>query len=116
MTDGTGSIDGNGSFDENRSIDDVLANLRRGLTDLRPGQGHTAELWELLGALAVGDLGVARAVEPHLDALAILDQAGPETRFEGFDGPDGLAWGVFAAEGPAATLTAKPDGAGWRLD
>jgi len=49
------------------------------------------ELWELLATLATHDLGVARAVEPHLDALGILQQAGLAS-------PSGH-WGVFAAEG-----------------
>lgn len=49
------------------------------------------EHWELLATLAAHDLGVARAIEPHLDAVAILQQAGQTT-------PAGT-WGVYAAEG-----------------
>ncbi|GIG34700.1 acyl-CoA dehydrogenase [Cellulomonas pakistanensis] len=79
---------------------------------LRPGAGSTAALWEHLATLAAHDLGVARAVEPHLDARAILDQSGT---------PDPLAgaatWGVYAAEGPGPALTATPAGDdGWVLD
>jgi alkylation response protein AidB-like acyl-CoA dehydrogenase len=55
-----------------------------------------AELFETLATLAAHDLGVARAVEPHLDAVAILSQAGVA-------GPEG-ALGVFAAEGPGEPL------------
>jgi hypothetical protein len=40
----------------------------------RPGGGGTTDLWEALATLAAADLGLARTVEPHLDALAILDQ------------------------------------------
>jgi hypothetical protein len=49
------------------------------------------ELWELLATLAAHDLAVARAIEPHLDALGILRQAGFASRAG--------SWGVFAAEG-----------------
>jgi hypothetical protein len=49
------------------------------------------QLWELLATLGTHDLAIARAVEPHLDALGILQQAG-------FSSPAGC-WGVFAAEG-----------------
>ena len=81
--------------------DDALAAVRAWPADLRPGTGATARLWSLLATLAAHDLGVARAVEPHLDALAIRDQAGL---------PDAgnRTWGVFAAEGPGVRLEAIP--------
>lgn len=66
--------------------------VRLGDSGLLPGEGETAELWETLATLAAHDLGVARAVEPHLDAIAILEQAGQRP-------PRGSSWGVFAAEG-----------------
>lgn len=53
--------------------------------------------WEALATLAAHDIGAARIVEPHLDALSMLRDAGVTT----YDG-DGIAtftWGVFAAEG-----------------
>ena len=75
---------------------------------LRPGAGATAGLWSLLATLGAHDLGVARAVEPHLDALAILEQAGVR------DGGD-RTWGVFAAEGPDVRLDATPADGAWRL-
>ena len=56
------------------------------------------DTWEVLATLAAHDLGVARAVEPHLDAAAILTQAGLPV-------PDG-SWGVFAAEGGDDPLVA----------
>lgn len=65
-----------------------------------PGSGRTAVAWQLLTTIAATDLTVARVVEPHLDALAILDQAGDGAAY--VDG----TWGVFAAEGPGAPLTA----------
>lgn len=73
-----------------------------------PGAGSTLRLWETLATLAAADLTVARTVEPHLDALAILDQAGISTT-------EGI-WGVFAAEGPGTRLEAHPDDhRGWLL-
>lgn len=87
-----------------RSIDGGLE-LARALgprTD-GPGEGGTADLWETLATLASADLGAARVVEPHLDALAILGQVGEPV-------PDGV-WGVFAAEGGDDPLTAtRADG------
>ncbi|MBP2218501.1 acyl-CoA dehydrogenase [Arthrobacter sp. CAN_C5] len=73
-----------------------------------PGAGSTLRLWETLATLAAADLTVARTVEPHLDALAILDQAGQPVS-EG-------TWGVFAAEGPGTRLEAHPHhDRGWLL-
>lgn len=71
----------------------------------RPGKGGTGLLWELLASVAAVDVGAARVFEPHLDALAILSQAGRDPGMvEG-------AWGVFAAEGPGTRLTAGRSGA-----
>ena len=62
------------SLDVPRTVEDAL---RAAWPDhLLPGEGATRELWELLATLGAVDLGVARAVEPHLDARAILTQAG----------------------------------------
>ena len=43
-----------------------------------PGAGSTAQLWEGLARLGMIDLTVARAIEPHLDARAILAEAGDD--------------------------------------
>ncbi len=67
-----------------------------------PGAGSTSYLWSALATLGAADLTVARVVEPHLDALAILGQAGLPVA------PG--AWGVYAAEGPGTPLQAHPDG------
>ncbi|WP_347755753.1 acyl-CoA dehydrogenase [Agrococcus sp. ProA11] len=61
-----------------------------------PGAGRTVERLEALATLGAHDLEVARAIEPHLDAVAILAEAGLE--------PGAGAYGVFAAEGPGARL------------
>ncbi|HEU5007100.1 MAG TPA: hypothetical protein VFT67_09020 [Jatrophihabitantaceae bacterium] len=69
-----------------------------------PGGGSTAARWQLFADLAAVDLTVARVVEAHTDALAILAEAG-EGYCEG-------RWGVFAAEAPGVRLEARaePDG------
>ena len=72
-----------------------------------PGEGTTTDLWETLATLASADLGGARVVEPHLDAVAILRQAGNPV-------PDGV-WGVFAAEGGGDPLVATVGDDGFRL-
>lgn len=95
-----------------------------------PGLGSTADLWQALATLSAHDLGAARAVEPHLDALAILDQHAGDARVgpaapDSLDGDgdgdgdgsplpararadDSFTWGVFAAEGPGVRLAAEP--------
>src|SRR5699024_9859025 len=73
---------------------------------LRPGSDGTVAVWELLATVASRDLRLARAIEPHLDALAILAQAGLAPDDVVTDGVR-ASWGVFAAEGPAATLAAQ---------
>lgn len=72
-----------------------------------PGEGETARLWSVLATLGAADLTVARVVEPHLDALAILRQAGVPAA-------DGV-WGVFAAEGPGEPLRAEAVAVGHAL-
>jgi hypothetical protein len=94
-----------------------------------PGTGRTADLWRALAVLAAHDVALARAVEPHLDAVAILTQAadaartadaglGRGTRGEATGvvlppraSSAGFTWGVFAAEAPpgaAPRLEARP--------
>lgn len=76
-----------------------------------PGGGHTAHLWELLASVAAVDVAAGRVFEPHVDAQAILAQAGNFRA--GHDPADRAgAWGVFAAEGPGLRLEAKTSDAG----
>ncbi len=72
------------------------------------GTGRTRELWELLATTAEIDVAAARMLEPHLDALAILQQAGVPVE-------SGSSWGVFAAEAPEMRLTAERSGTRWIL-
>lgn len=74
----------------------------------RPGGGSTAFLWSALASVAAVDLTVARVLEPHLDAHAILAQAGEQA--------DDGTWGVFAAEGPGEPLRATARGESYVLD
>ena len=68
--------------------------------------------WEALATLGSRDLGIARAVEPVLDAANIFREAAPE-----YDGPipAGSTWGVFAAEGGDDPLTASDESGEWTL-
>ena len=80
----------------------------------KPGEGRTAFLWEILASVTAVDVAAGRAIEPHLDASAILAQAAGHAAVEGWDCPDfdGVhfdgAWGVFAAEAAGLRLEAKP--------
>lgn len=74
-----------------------------------PGRSQTARLWQALAAVAAVDLSVARAFEPHLDARAILAEAGRPA-------PPNRTWGVFAAEGAETRLVAtERPGRVWTL-
>lgn len=64
----------------------------------QPGRGQTAQRWAVLAAAAERNLTVARVLEAHSDALAILAEAGEPV-------PDGT-WGVFAAEAAPHRLEA----------
>ncbi|MFC8500847.1 acyl-CoA dehydrogenase family protein [Pedococcus sp. NPDC057267] len=101
---------GGAAGDVGQSLD-----LARGLGAVLPGpgEGRTGELWSVLATLGAVDLTTARVVEPHLDALAILRQAGVDRSAA----PQDATWGVFAAEGPGLRLSATRGGDGtWRLE
>lgn len=74
-----------------------------------PGGGDTWRRWELLAAVATDDLPLAKLVEPHYDAVAILHELGARPP------APGQIWGVWAAEPPFAVLTATAGERGWRL-
>ncbi len=68
----------------------------------QPGGGQTASRWAVLAAAGEHNLTVARVLEAHSDALAILAEAGePEP---------GGTWGVFAAEAAPHRLEAHDSG------
>lgn len=72
------------------------------------GAGETLRQWELLATVASVDLVAARVLEPHMDAVTILHQAG-------MPAPNGLL-GVYASESGGQTPTAQQHGRGWRLE
>jgi alkylation response protein AidB-like acyl-CoA dehydrogenase len=74
------------------------------------GAGSTIERHRILSSAAATDVTAARVLEPHLDALAILAEAGQEQTGAGH------TWGVFAAESPDAVLNARQTGSSWVLD
>ncbi|HET7398341.1 MAG TPA: acyl-CoA dehydrogenase [Intrasporangium sp.] len=80
-----------------------------------PGRGRTRLLWESLATVAAVDLTSARVLEPHLDARAILAEAGIAGSCAA-GGDRTRTWGVFAAEAPGTRLEARTGGDGIRLD
>lgn len=90
---------------------DIAATLDWAVGVARPRT--VAATWELLASVAARDVAAARMLEPHLDALGILDEAAAEGLALDVD-RDG-AWGVFAAEGPGARLEARQDAGTWTL-
>jgi len=105
-------VEAGGEAPSSDPVGDALVLAGR-LAGERPfvGEGGTADLWEALATLAAHDLAVARTVEPHVDALTILHQAGRDAL-----APEGSTWGVFAAEGPGVRVTATEGADGsWNL-
>lgn len=74
----------------------------------RPGWGATRARLDHLRVLAVRSLPLARLAEGHLDALAILDEAGR-------DAPPGALLGVWAAEPAGRFVEFHRQADGWRL-
>ncbi|MBD8205844.1 acyl-CoA dehydrogenase [Microbacterium sp. CFBP 8790] len=78
-----------------------------------PRPASVAATWELLASVAARDVAAARVLEPHLDALAILDEAAAAG--SALDVEPSGSWGVFAAEGPGMRLDARQDAGTWTL-
>jgi hypothetical protein len=75
-----------------------------------PGSGSTWKRFRRLAAFGADDLSLARLVEGHADARAILAEAGVADRHPG------TAYGVWAARSRNATLSAVPISGGWTLE
>lgn len=73
----------------------------------------TAVYLDTLRALGAFDLTTARVIEPHLDAVAILAEAG-YTPADVLPGGDRAAWGVYASRAPQLSALRTSDG--WILD
>ncbi len=63
-----------------------------------PGRGQTLERWRALADIGAHDLCLAKVLEAHYDALAILAELGEPAP------ADDTVLAVWAAEGPQATL------------
>lgn len=117
-------------------VDEVLAERARGLGERVAADGSLDGVLELaremgpvgaslesdargylqtLLSLGAGDLTVARVVEPHLDATAILAQAREHDATAPVPAPGDGVWGVYAAHGPGHHLLASREEDGWVL-
>ena len=74
-----------------------------------PSGTALAERWGWLAEVAAVELSVARLFEGHVDAVAILAEAGVPAR-------PGVRYGVWASRAGGTTVTARPDGARLILD
>lgn len=90
---------------------ECAADIATGVLDFPlPGGGRTAARFRSLASVAERDLSLARLVEGHVDAGAILAELGGPTV-----GP-GERWGVWAAEPPGEGLRATLGDHGWVLN
>lgn len=81
----------------------------------RPGGGRTHDYLATLATLGVVDASLARVVEPHLDAHAILQQAGVGPDIPALGADSGSTWGVYAAHASGLRLEAIEGPDGWTL-
>ncbi|HEX4354583.1 MAG TPA: hypothetical protein VHZ95_16755 [Polyangiales bacterium] len=97
------------SFEDSKQVAVALAHLeRQKRLDLPlPGRGRTAERLQALTEIAAVDLSLARLVEGHTDAHAILHELGGTARVG--------TYGVWAAEPPDALIDARPYRGGYRF-
>ena len=74
-----------------------------------PGAGATPQRLKALADFGAADLSLARLAEAHVDALAILAEAGHEPRSD-------VLYGVWASDTPPSHLECvRPDHGGWRI-
>lgn len=74
-----------------------------------PGGGATLDRWRALAALGAEDLALAKVLEAHHDAVAILAELGADPV------PPGTLLAVWAAEGPESTVALRDGPGGPRL-
>ncbi|HEY2736366.1 MAG TPA: hypothetical protein VGI70_20345 [Polyangiales bacterium] len=98
------------SLQDAKQVAVALAHLeRQRRLDLpHPGRGRSAERFDVLSEIAAVDLSLARLVEGHVDAHAILDELGAN--------PGLGTYGVWAAEPPDAAVYASVCRGGHRLN
>lgn len=87
-----------------------LRQIAAGQADVlpKPGSGGTPARFAALADWAAHDLSLARLVEGHVDALAILAEAGKKA-------DPGAVYGVWAARQPVGGTTASHAADGWHL-
>ena len=69
-----------------------------------PGGGQTLQRWQALAAWGAEDLCLAKVLEAHYDALAILAELGEPAP------PPGQLWAVWAAEPATMKVDLAPEG------
>jgi hypothetical protein len=89
------------------TLHDVARN--QGLSVPLPGAGRTPERFDVLSDCASADLSVGRLVEGHLDAVAILSEAGQPVS------DSDVTYGVWAARSSSGGVTAVEESDGWYL-
>jgi alkylation response protein AidB-like acyl-CoA dehydrogenase len=82
---------------------------------LHPGGGQTSAYFTGLMTAGLVDATLARVVEPHLDAQAILLQAAIHPTIPDIGSDVDSTWGVYAANAPTHHLEARRNAAGWTL-
>ena len=101
-----------GAADEARAVaSEVEGSLALARSREQVARSMGRDSWQVLSSLATlgsVDLTTARTVEPHWDAVAILDRARATA-------PEDATWGVYAAAPPGTRLTARRAAGGWRL-
>ncbi len=85
-----------------------LLRSQGGLTLPLPGGGSSSARHLALLETGRADLSVARLVEAHTDAIAILAEQGRTPSFDG-------VYGVWASDGPNSRLTAVESEDGWSV-
>lgn len=99
-------------------IPTTLGWARRAARAAGAASAPEAEAWQLLASTAAVDVGAARILEPHVDALRILAEAGRDgcgLPSDALGVDDRSAWGVFAAERHGDRLSARQTRDGWLL-
>jgi alkylation response protein AidB-like acyl-CoA dehydrogenase len=89
-----------------KALEDIAASWDAALL---PGSGRTWERFAALAGWAEQDLSLGRLAEGHVDALAILAEAGTTSV------APGATYGVWAARSGEGGTTARLEGDGWRL-
>lgn len=90
-------------------VGEVRRLLREGMLDLPlPGLGRTGARWSALAALGRHDLCAARLAEGHVDAVAILKEAGR-------DADPHTLYGVWASRSRGARVQAERRESSWVL-